>query len=105
MPQTPENEALDQYFTRIAIANERFKDEGGPGWRTDRGEVYVTLGEPDQALETPPGNDQRIVQWVYSTYRAVITFTGQLGFSRLRMTPSSRAEFTRARAQVMRQVQ
>ena len=105
LPQTPENEALDQYFTRIAIANERFKDEGGPGWRTDRGEVYVTLGEPDQTLETPPGNDQRIVQWVYSTYRAVITFTGQLGFSRLRMTPSSRAEFTRARAQVMRQVQ
>jgi len=105
MPQTPENEALDQYFTRIAIANERFKDEGGPGWRTDRGEVYVTLGEPDQTLETPPGNDQRIVQWVYSTYRAVITFTGQLGFSRLRMTPASRAEFARARAQVMRQVQ
>ncbi len=105
MPQTPENEALDQYFTRIAIATERFKDEGGPGWRTDRGEVYVTLGEPDQTLETPPGNDQRIVQWVYSSYRAVITFTGQLGFSRLRMTPASRAEFARARAQVMRQVQ
>ena len=104
-PQTPENEALDQYFTRIAIANERFKDEGGAGWRTDRGEVYVTLGEPDQTLESPPGNDQRIVQWVYSTYRAVITFTGQLGFSRLRMTPASRAEFSRARAQVMRQVQ
>jgi GWxTD domain-containing protein len=105
MPQTPENEALDQYFTRIAIANERFKDEGGAGWRTDRGEVYVTLGEPDQTLETPPGNDQRVIQWVYSTYRAVITFTGQLGFSRLRMTPQSRAEFSRARAQVMRQVQ
>ena len=105
MPQTPENEALDQYFTRIAIANERFKDEGGAGWRTDRGEVYVTLGEPDQALESPPGNDQRVVQWVYSNYRAVITFTGQLGFSRLRMTPQSRAEFSRARAQVMRQVQ
>lgn len=103
VPQTPENEALDQYFTRIAIANERFKDEGGSGWRTDRGEVYVTLGEPDQTVETPPGNDTRIIQWVYSNYRAVITFTGQLGFSRLRMTPASRAEFTRARAQVMRQ--
>jgi GWxTD domain-containing protein len=103
MPTTPENEALDQYFTRIAIANERFKDEGGPGWRTDRGEVYVTLGEPDQTLESPPGNDQRVVQWVFSNYRAVITFTGQLGFSRLRMTPSSRAAFSQARAQVMRQ--
>jgi GWxTD domain-containing protein len=103
VPDTPENEALDQYFTRIAIANERFKDEGGAGWRTDRGEVYVTLGEPDQAVESPPGQDTRIVQWVYNSYRAVITFQGQLGFSRLRMSPSSRAEFSRARAQVMRQ--
>jgi GWxTD domain-containing protein len=103
VPQTPENEALDQYFTRVAIANERFKDEGGAGWRTDRGEVYITLGEPDQVMETPPGNDTRTVQWLYNNYRAVISFTGQLGFSRLRMTPSSRAEFSRARAEVMRQ--
>lgn len=103
VPDTPENEALDQYFTRIAIANERFKEEGGAGWRTDRGEVYVTLGEPDQSVESPPGQDTRIVQWMYTNFRAVITFQGQLGFSRLRMTPSSRAEFSRARAQVMRQ--
>lgn len=103
VPETADNEALDQYFTRIAIANERFKDEGGPGWRTDRGEVFVTLGEPDQAIETPPGNEQRIVRWVYSSYRAVIDFTGQMGFSRLRLTPTARAEFSRARAQVMRQ--
>ena len=102
-PATAENEALDQYFTRIAIANERFKDEGGAGWRTDRGEVYVTLGEPDQILESPPGNDTRIIQWYYNTYRAMIIFQGQLGFSRLRLTPTSRAEFSRARAQVMRQ--
>jgi len=102
-PSTPENEALDQYFTRIAIANERFKDEGGAGWRTDRGEVYVTLGEPDQTVETPPGNDMRIVQWIYTSYRAQILFQGQLGFSRLRMTAASRAEFSRARAEVMRQ--
>jgi len=102
-PDTPENEALDQYFTRIAIANERFHDEGGAGWRTERGEVYVTLGEPDQMVETPPGSDTRVVQWVYNSYRAVITFTGQLGFSRLRMTPASRAEFSRAKSQVMRQ--
>jgi GWxTD domain-containing protein len=102
-PQTGENEALDLYFTRIAVANERFKDEGGPGWRTDRGEVYVTLGEPDQIYENPPGSDQRIVQWSYAYYRVVLTFTGPLGFSRLRLTTSSRADFARARAQAIRQ--
>jgi GWxTD domain-containing protein len=102
-PQTGENEALDLYFSRIAIANERFKDEGSPGWRTDRGEVYITLGEPDQVYENPPGSDQRIVQWSYGYYRAVITFVGPIGFSRLRLTTTSRADFSRAKAQVIRQ--
>lgn len=96
---TPENEALEQYFTRVAIANERFRDEGaGQGWRSDRGEVFITLGPPDQELESPPGNETRIVQWTYGEYRSVLTFTGQLGFSRLRLTPNSRAEFARLRA-------
>jgi hypothetical protein len=102
VPETPENEALDRHFTRIAIANDRFRDEGGEGWRTDRGEVFITLGEPDQALETTPGSDRRYVRWVYNEFRAVIDFEGQLGFSRLRLTPASRAEFARARAQMLR---
>jgi hypothetical protein len=99
-PSTPENEALEQYFTRVAIANERFREEGaGQGWRSDRGEVFVTLGPPDQELESPPGNDTRIIQWSYNEYRSVLTFTGQIGFSRVRLTPNSRAEFARLRAQ------
>jgi GWxTD domain-containing protein len=102
IPETSENEALDEYFIRIAIANERFRDEGGPGWRTDRGEVFITLGNPDQVLESPPSSDRRRVQWIYSTYRAVIQFEGTIGFSRLRMTPNSRSEFSRARTQAMR---
>ena len=83
----------------MAIANERFRDEGaGQGWRSERGEVYIALGPPDQELETPPGSEQRIVQWVFNEYRAVLTFTGQMGFSRLRLTPASRSEFARLRA-------
>lgn len=102
IPATSENEALDRYFTRLAIANERFRDEGGEGWRTERGEVFITLGEPDQVYETPPASDQRLVQWVYNEYRAVLVFQGTLGFSRLRLTPNSRSEFARARSMVMR---
>jgi GWxTD domain-containing protein len=101
-PETPENEALDRYFTRIAIANERFRDEGGEGWRTERGEVYITLGEPDQIFETPPATDRRFIRWVYSEYRVVLDFEGTMGFSRIRLTPQSRAEFARARSQVIR---
>ncbi len=99
-PGTPENEALDTYFSRLAIANERFRDEGEQGWRSDRGEVYITLGDPDQVMETFPGADRRYIQWVYNNYRAVLIFEGQLGFSRLRLSPASRSEFARARSQV-----
>jgi GWxTD domain-containing protein len=100
-PETPQNEALERYFTRVAIANERFREEGGPGWRTERGEVYITLGPPDQEFETPPGaSDTRVIQWAYNEYRTVLTFTGQYGFSRLRLTPASRSEFIRLRALV-----
>jgi len=96
LPNTPENEALEQYFTRLAIANDRFRDEGaGQGWRSERGEVFITLGPADQEVESPPGQDPRLVQWAYSEYRSVLTFTGQVGFSRLRLTPNSRAEFAR----------
>jgi hypothetical protein len=62
----------------------------------------MTLGEPDQVFETPPANDRRFIRWVYNEYRAVIDFEGTLGFSRIRLTPQSRAEFARARSQVIR---
>lgn len=103
-PATPENEALELYFTRLAIANDRFRDEGaGQGWRSERGEVFITLGAPDQEFESPPGQDPRILQWTYNEYRSVLTFTGQVGFARLRLTPNSRAEFARLKGLVRQQ--
>lgn len=94
---TPENEALDSYFARIAIANRRFRDEGTAGWRTDRGEVFVALGEPDEALESAPvaaGTQGRVVRWTYVNYRLALFFQDR-GFGRLRLTPQSRGEFER----------
>lgn len=102
IPETPENEALDQYFTRVAIANERFRDEGPNAWRSERGEVYVTLGEPDVINTNSPTSDRRLEQWVYNEYRGALLFEGILGLSRMRLVPSSRAEFARMRALVVR---
>ena len=51
---TPENEALDRYFGRLARANQIFRDEGVAGWRTDRGEVFIVLGEPDEIYDSSP---------------------------------------------------
>jgi GWxTD domain-containing protein len=100
---TPENEALNQYFGRISAANARFNDEGVPGWRTDRGEVFITLGAPDESIETTPGQSGRVVRWSYLNYRLSLFFQDETGFGRLRLTPGSRAEFERTLNRVRRQ--
>lgn len=102
VPETPENEALDQYFTRVAIANDRFREEGPNAWRSDRGEVYITLGEPDVINSTLPTSEQRLEQWIYNEYRGVLVFEGILGLSRMRLVPASRGEFVRMRALVQK---
>jgi GWxTD domain-containing protein len=98
VPMTPENEALDDYFRRVQQANIRFPDEGGPGWLTERGEVFISLGEPDEMLDLSNGIDRngvRVLRWTYSSERLVLYFQDQTGFSRFRLTPTSRAEFQR----------
>jgi len=102
---TPENEALDDYFRRVQQANNRFTDEGGPGWLTDRGEVFISLGEPDEVLDMSSGMDRsglRAIRWSYNTLRLVLYFQDQTGFGRFRLTPTSRAEFQRVLARVRR---
>jgi GWxTD domain-containing protein len=100
---TPENEALNQYFGRISAANARFSDEGVAGWRTDRGEVFIKLGPPDESIETSPGTAGRVVRWTYLSHRLSLFFQDETGFGRLRLTPGSRAEFERTLNRVRRQ--
>jgi len=102
---TPENEALDDYFRRVQQANARFPDEGEPGWLTDRGEVLITLGEPDEVLDLSSGMDRsglRAIRWTYSNLRLVLYFQDQTGFNHFKLTPTSRAEYQRVRARVRR---
>ncbi len=99
-PATPENEALDAYFRRVQIANQRFR-EGDPGWLTDRGEVFITLGEPDDVFDFSSDVARagvRGVRWTYNAFRLTLFFQDQNGFGRFRLTPLSRAEFQRAAA-------
>jgi GWxTD domain-containing protein len=53
-PDTEENEFREQYYERIAYANEHFAS-GIPGWRTDRGRIYITWGKPDSIESHPSG--------------------------------------------------
>jgi GWxTD domain-containing protein len=101
---TPENEALDHYFGRLAAANALFDNEGLPGWRTDRGEVYVTLGPPDELYDgsATVAQEGRYIRWAYYDLRAALIFHDATGFGRFRLTPESRSEFERVRGRVVR---
>lgn len=53
-PDTPENEYREEYHRRIQYANEKFAS-GIPGWKTDRGRIYIMFGKPDQIESHPAG--------------------------------------------------
>ena len=53
-PDTPENEYKDEHYRRIQYANERF-GAGIPGWKTDRGRIYILHGPPDEIESHPSG--------------------------------------------------
>ena len=53
-PDTVENEFKDEHYRRIAYANEHFA-AGTPGWRTDRGRIYIVWGPPDEIDSHPAG--------------------------------------------------
>ena len=53
-PDTPENEFKEEHFRRIAYANEHYAS-GEPGWKTDRGRIYIIWGKPDDIDAHPSG--------------------------------------------------
>ena len=53
-PDTEENEYKEEHYRRIAYANEHFP-AGVPGWRTDRGRIYIVWGKPDEIESHPSG--------------------------------------------------
>jgi GWxTD domain-containing protein len=53
-PDTPENEYKEEHYRRIAYANEHFA-AGIPGWRSDRGRIYIVYGPADDVETHPSG--------------------------------------------------
>jgi GWxTD domain-containing protein len=57
-PDSPENTFKEEHYRRIAYANERFSS-AVPGWKTDRGRIYIVWGPPDEIDSHPNGADKR----------------------------------------------
>lgn len=55
-PDTEENEYKEEYYERIAYTNEHYTS-GIPGWKTDRGRIYITWGKPDSVESHPSGGN------------------------------------------------
>ncbi len=53
-PDSQENEFKEEHYRRIAYTNERYAS-GIPGWKTDRGRIYITFGPPDENESHPSG--------------------------------------------------
>ncbi|MBZ5596191.1 MAG: TonB family protein [Acidobacteriia bacterium] len=68
-PGTPENEFKEEHYRRIAYANERFAAIDLPGWKTDRGRIYIIFGPPDEIESHPSGGGQDrqapFEEWLY----------------------------------------
>ena len=112
VPATPEHEGLQAYFTRLQLANVRFREESGgrSGWLSDRGKVFVSLGEPDQIYEqntnlplssTSVTQRSRVQYWEYAQYRLRFLFYDESGTGRWRLTPASEADFQSINARLL----
>jgi GWxTD domain-containing protein len=53
-PDSEDNEFKDEHYRRIEYANEHFA-AGIPGWKTDRGRIYIVFGPPDEIESHPSG--------------------------------------------------
>lgn len=83
-PLTEFNEFREEFFRRIEYANERFH-EGIPGWKTDRGRIYIYFGEPDQTEAQPVVNNPTLsgyfgyILWSYYRYGFGVMFVDKHG--------------------------
>jgi len=53
-PDMPDNDFKEEHYRRIAYTNEHYAS-GIPGWKTDRGRIYIIWGAPDEIESHPTG--------------------------------------------------
>ena len=88
-PETETNEFQEEFMRRIDYATRRFK-EGTPGWKTDRGRIYIYFGPPDRIERRPMINNIDIKGyqiWIYYRYNFGIEFIDSRGDGTYRFDP------------------
>jgi GWxTD domain-containing protein len=99
--ETEVNEFKDEYYERIAYTNEHFSS-GIPGWKTDRGKIYILYGKPDRTEKGRARFEENenvlYERWFYRQIPATganieLTFIDPTETQEFRLTKDKRDEF------------
>ncbi len=84
-PNTEENEVRDEYYRRVAYANENFSHYI-EGWKSDRGMVFIILGPPNNVDRHPFEYDSKPYEvWEYYNLSKDFVFVDETGFGDYRL--------------------
>ena len=83
-PQTPDNPARETFYRAVRYANQTFREGGAaqiPGWRTDRGRVFLKYGDPGERLRHPQAVPRAYEVWTFTQGQArYYAFLDDTGF-------------------------
>lgn len=84
-PNTPRNELMEEYYDRVAYANQNFT-RFLEGWMTDMGMVYIQFGPPDNIERHPFESDSKPYEiWYYYKLNREFVFVDESGFGDYRL--------------------
>ena len=92
-PNTEENEVRDEYYRRIAYANQNFSHYI-EGWKSDRGMVFIILGPPNNVDRHPFEYDSKPYEvWEYYNLSKDFVFVDETGFGDYRLVTPMYGDF------------
>ncbi len=86
-PQTKRNEALEEYYYRVAYANKNFKSYT-EGWMTDKGNVFIVYGPPNAVDRSSSSYSSSKIyeKWTYYSNNRIFLFYDSTGFGDFRLS-------------------
>jgi len=85
-PGTRRNERMEEYYYRVAYANEQYGRFGDSGWNTDRGEVFIRFGQPDMVERHPFNYGTKPYEiWFYNRHGRRFIFVDDNGLGDYRL--------------------
>lgn len=74
-PEDDRNETYQSYTRRVNESTEKYKAQGRPGWKTDRGRVYIVYGEPSSIDRYPNQTGSKPYEiWNYESLEGGVIF-------------------------------